>query len=609
MGGKFSLINLQIDKSIFDFLKDELSLRIGASRFEKFSNSISDIIGGHSYFQFRTHEESLAQQAIQNPSQGGNSDDILVGDQQVTTIMRLDEAILIDGQIAIDFNGKGTRLTTMGTASDGSGQVLRIRNGNHTEQAVTVKIHGTDYSQDYTIDAKTQLFVIAPQERGTFKVEFETGKTLVKAGNSRNFRYGKKLEIDTSNDSLVGNGGNDTLDGGIGNDTLDGGEGSDTASYENDANGVNVDLFFGTATDGSGDTDRLISIENISGSQFADRLEGNGLENTLSGNGGNDTIYAYNGNDVVNGGEGDDILSGGNDDDIINGDAGNDVLRGDAGNDEIFGGEGDDQLLGHEGNDTLHGGIGNDDLRDGVGDDEVFGGDGNDEIFGGAGNDIYHGDDGNDIIQATSGENTIYGGAGEDTLYGGSDADTIYGDADNDSIQGFGGNDMIYGGAGNDYMRGNAGNDEIHGGDGDDVLLGEDGNDVLYGDDGNDVFNAGIGDDILHGGRGTDHLIGGTGADTYVFQADTAFDGWDHIYGFNAAEGDTIDLSDVLSNYNPLDHLLTDFVNMYEDGNYTYLHVDADGGGNNFVRVAAIANVTGLGDIDTLAADGTLIIA
>lgn len=619
MGKIFSLTEKLEGKSLLNFLKDnpyslldrdddDFGDRFNNFRFDKFEEFLKDVREGGLKLWLKEPEETVSQEVSGNPSQGGSGDDVIVGDKQLTETMRLDEAILRTGEVSIDYKGKDVRLTTMGKASDGSGQVLRIRNGNDDELTVTVKIHGTPYSREYTIDAKTEFFVIAPQETGTFKVELETGKTLTKAGNKRTFKYGKKVEVDTSDDTLVGAEGNDTLIGGTGNDTLNGGAGLDTASYETDTNGITANLFFGTVTDGSGDTDTLISIENVSGSAFNDTLEGNGLVNNLSGNDGDDIIYTYNGNDVVNGGEGNDTLSGGNDDDIVNGDAGNDILRGDGGNDEIDGGEGDDQLLGHEGNDTLRGGIGNDDLRDGEGDDVVYGGDGNDTIYGGAGNDTYYGEAGDDFITAESGQNTVYGGIGADTLYGGSDADTIHGDADEDSIQGFDGDDTIYGGSGADYVRGNEGNDVLYGGSENDILLGDGGNDTISGDEGNDVINAGAGDDILNGGAGSDHLIGGLGADTYVFEVSTAFDGWDHIHGFNPAEGDTIDISDVLSNYNPLDHVLTDFVQMYESGTYTYLHVDVDGSGN-YVRVAAIANVTGLGDVDSLAADGTLVIA
>ncbi len=115
------------------------------------------------------------------------------------------------------------------------------------------------------------------------------------------------------------------------------------------------------------------------------------------------------------------------------------------------------------------------------------------------------------------------------------------------------------------------------------------------------------GDDILYGGAGDDYLTGDAGADTYVFELATAFDGWDRIYGFSTIEGDAIDISDVLSEYDPVTDALSDFVYTYEHNTYTYLHVDAAGGGDNYVRVAAIVDVTGL-DVEDLVTSGNLIV-
>ncbi|MDJ0734349.1 MAG: DUF4347 domain-containing protein [Nostocaceae cyanobacterium] len=112
-------------------------------------------------------------------------------------------------------------------------------------------------------------------------------------------------------DSLEALGGNDVLEGLAGNDVLDGGSGTDTATYERDPAGVSVDLAAGTATDGFGDTDTLISIENIIGSAFVDAITGDSGANSLSGGDGNDIIDGRGGNDIINGGAGADILTGG----------------------------------------------------------------------------------------------------------------------------------------------------------------------------------------------------------------------------------------------------------------------------------------------------------
>lgn len=87
-------------------------------------------------------------------------------------------------------------------------------------------------------------------------------------------------------------------------------------------------------------------------------------------------------------------------------------------------------------------------------------------------------------------------------------------------VRGFRGNDIMHGGAGNDRLQGDAGKDE------------------LWGE---------AGDDALTGGTGKDNLRGGADADTFIYlsKQDSRKNerNRDLIVDFNAAEGDTIDLS------------------------------------------------------------------
>ncbi|VVP45430.1 LapA family giant adhesin [Pseudomonas fluorescens] len=88
------------------------------------------------------------------------------------------------------------------------------------------------------------------------------------------------------------------------------------------------------------------------------------------------------------------------------------------------------------------------------------------------------------------------------------------------------------------------GNDTLLGGAGNDILFGSGGNDVLDGGKGNDILLGGTGNDTLMGGQGNDILIGGSGADTFVWKSGDT--GSDVIKDFKAAEGDRIDLRDLL---------------------------------------------------------------
>ena len=97
------------------------------------------------------------------------------------------------------------------------------------------------------------------------------------------------------NDTITGDGNNNVLEGGPGNDTMDGGGGSDTASYVHAGGGVTVDLNnSGPQNTGGAGTDTLTNFENLLGSDFNDKLTGNG-NSVLEGRGGADLIIGQSG--------------------------------------------------------------------------------------------------------------------------------------------------------------------------------------------------------------------------------------------------------------------------------------------------------------------------
>ncbi|WP_230388528.1 immunoglobulin-like domain-containing protein, partial [Pseudomonas putida] len=97
-----------------------------------------------------------------------------------------------------------------------------------------------------------------------------------------------------------------------------------------------------------------------------------------------------------------------------------------------------------------------------------------------------------------------------------------------------------------DISGANDGNDILTGGNGNDILFGQGGIDRLDGGRGNDMLLGGSGDDFLTGGHGHDTLIGGAGKDTFIWKAGDY--GNDVIKDFKSAEGDRIDLKDLLVN-------------------------------------------------------------
>lgn len=156
----------------------------------------------------------------------------------------------------------------------------------------------------------------------------------------------------------------------------------------------------------------------------------------------------------------------------------------------------------------------------------------------GPGNSVIAGDDNANVITGDGGDDFLFGGGGNDILDGGA-----------------GGQNTIVGGAGDDVLLGGDGNDTISGGSGNDVIQGGGLNDLLFGDSGDDQLDGGLGDDVLVGGSGSDQLTGGGGADTFAWTSvheidadgDGSVDVADVIHDFNAAEGDTIDISGLLS--------------------------------------------------------------
>src|SRR6476659_7644840 len=184
-------------------------------------------------------------------------------------------------------------------------------------------------------------------------------------------------------DFLIGLDGNDILIGGAGADTLDGDNGddlgvrgNDTASYVTATAGVFASLANPSGNTGDATGDTYINIENLTGSNFDDRLEGLGNNNVVGGAGA-DTLIGGSGIDTAsyatatagltanlanpssNTGDaagdtynGVENLTATTFTDTLSGDAGNNVLDGNDGNDTLIGGAGADTLIGGVGSDT-----------------------------------------------------------------------------------------------------------------------------------------------------------------------------------------------------------------------------------------------------------------
>lgn len=131
------------------------------------------------------------------------------------------------------------------------------------------------------------------------------------------------------------------------------------------------------------------------------------------------------------------------------------------------------------------------------------------------------------------------------------------------------------------------------------ALLGTDVRDFLVGNAGNNT---------LTGGPGADVLMGNAGADRFVYGLPG--DGGDMITDFNVAQGDALDIKDLLVRYDPTTSVLADFVRLDVAGDSTTVAVDADGSANgaNYVPLATLQGVTDL-TLDQLLNSGSLIVA
>ncbi|MED5462621.1 MAG: calcium-binding protein, partial [Pseudomonadota bacterium] len=260
-----------------------------------------------------------------------------------------------------------------------------------------------------------------------------------------------------------------------------------------------------TASDGWGDTDTLISIERVYGSNYGDDvLTGTDADNSFDGQAGDDQLFGLGGGDWLEGGAGNDIIDGGEGNDYANyrydpsGVTVDLSQENENGEVTVTDGFGDtdtlisiEKIAGTAYADTLTGSDGNNYLRGYAGDDYIDGGDGDDNLYGGAPGSSDSGNSGNDSLYGGAGFDSLYGGDGNDYLDGGADWDRVdYDDSPSGvtvdleagtASDGWGGTDTLDNFEG---VRGSAYDDTLIAGDDPDYwhsLEGGAGNDTLIG--------------------------------------------------------------------------------------------------------------------------------
>jgi Ca2+-binding RTX toxin-like protein len=302
-----------------------------------------------------------------------------------------------------------------------------------------------------------------------------------------------------SNDTLTGGAGEQWFRGQGGSDTIDGGAGRDWVMYSNSPLGVTVDLAGFYAADGFGGQlnlagiDTLISIENVMGSDQADR---------------------------------------------ITGDAGDNIFESWAGADVLIGGGGSDtssyRSFFPTGTSTgVFVDLANNYSWDGTSADYFVG---ISNLIGSAANDFLLGDDNNNVFETLRAVNYNY-------VDGRGGNDTISYESSTTAASAYLSFQYSTNGVTPDYLVSveNATGSALA-----DTLVGDTNTNVLRGLGGNDYLNGGSGADTLQGGTGSDLVFAGTGTVTFrTTSADIVGGDADYFSGFNA--GDVISFSSDLS--------------------------------------------------------------
>ena len=376
------------------------------------------------------------------------------------------------------------------------------------------------------------------------------------------FNNMEAIEGSDYNDTLIGNAGDNSFIASSGSDYIDGGAGQDMVDYSKSKAAVNVNLLTGVATGGNANGDTLVSIENVTGSNYNDVLQAGATGSALYGGKGDDLLISGAGANLLDGGEGVDtvsylasdtgvyvnletgVVSGG----YAQGDTlvSIEQIEGSNHNDTIIGSSGNDTIIGGAGDDFINAGAGNDYINGGAGADTIDGGDGIDtisystsstalliDLSGGASQgeeaegdvlqniEVVEATSFNDTIIAGQSGSTILGGAGDDLIYSGAGADSLSGGAGSDTVSYALSNEGVYVNLATREMRGGyAEGDTL---DGVEKIVGSEFDDTIIGTSYSDTLYGGAGNDIISGNKSStsysDYIDGGDGFDLVSYES------------------------------------------------------------------------------------------
>ena len=402
----------------------------------------------------------------------------------------------------------------------------------------------------------------------------------------------ERLEGSAFDDTLIGDSNDNSLRGLGGADTLIGGGGFDTASYFDSPIGLIVSLATPAINTGEAKDDVYISIENLSGSAYDDKLTGNNNDfNTLLGNGGADELdggagfdyAAYNNATKIgattgvtasladpsaNTGEaaGDKYTSieglrGSDFDDTLIGDGGANWLEGRGGADALFGGAGGDTASYYNAPTGVTASLVNP-LVDNKGEAAGDSYDSIENLGGSRFGDALIGNTGNNVLVGQGGADALIGGNGFDSAayYNATTGvraslDPLFvantGEALGDTYDSI---ENLIGSNFGDFLAGDAGNNRLLGGPGGDKLYGGAGNDEFWGNSQETLFDQAF--DVIDYSIATGLTAGitvvwgtGTISSTDLQIGTDSFRGIETIYGTSL--DDALDSSGLISSASP----------------------------------------------------------
>lgn len=431
------------------------------------------------------------------------------------------------------------------------------------------------------------------------------GDDEIHGGDGNDYIVGGK-----GKNKLYGNDGSDVFEIGEGENLVYGGFGVNTIHYKEAKSGIEVDLSQKHGKKSTGEIDSFEDVHYCTGSNYHDRIIGDGDANHL---------YGLDGDDYIDGGRGGDTISGGN---------GNNTLLGSSGNDKfllldgsnIVDGGGDIDTVSYDaylGSDYLDAFTSEYYIRKRINLLPSFSGQeftdpitpqikgvivnletgtaekpnglkdtltNIENIDGTHYDDIITGDDNDNILNGSNGDDIIYGGKGDDIISSGRGHSELHGGEGNDIFKINIGTADVYGGEGNDAASFNGYlnavevnleqgvinyqdkqncklesieavnttpfNDIVYDSKANNHVKTEAGDDIIYISDGNDIIESGDGNDTIYlSGAGEKRLLDGSGMDKYVIMP-----------GFTSSGKTSVIITDFTINWDKID--LTNLANI-----------------------------------------------